>query len=248
MPTRIAVFSDIHGNCVALDAVLADIGATNVDRLVCLGDAIQGGPQPVETVERLRSLGCPIVMGNADDWLNSGADSGAETVTEKQQVVRDWQLSLLSEADRAFIASFQPTVELPLDDGRVLLCFHGSPTSYDDVILPDMPNDDFKAMLGPYSGRALCGGHTHMQQVRRLGPLFFFNPGSVGVAVDQYQPEDNFYLDPWAEYAILTSDGPTISLEFRRIPFDLDALFDAYHTNGRPYAESNIAMYHRPEA
>ena len=245
MPTRIAVFSDIHGNCVALDAVLADIAAANVDNTVCLGDAIQGGPQPTETVERLRALGCPIVMGNADDWLLTADDSGPEPVTEKQLVVREWQLSRLSEEDRAFIATFQPTVELPLDDGRALLCFHGSPTSFNDVILPDMPNDDFKAMLSPYTGRALCGGHTHMQQVRRLGPLFFFNPGSVGVAVDQYQPEDAFYLDPWAEYAILTSDGPHISLDFRRIPFDVEALFDAYRANGRPYADSSIAMYRR---
>lgn len=248
MPTRIAVISDIHGNCVALDAVLADIATANVDKVVCLGDAIQGGPQPAETVERLRSLGCPVVMGNADEWLLTAENTGSEAVTEKQLVVREWQQSRLSDADRNFIASFQPTVELPLDDGRALLCFHGSPTSFNDVILPDMPNDDFKAMLGPYAGRALCGGHTHMQQVRRLGPLFFFNPGSVGVAVDQYQTEDAFYLDPWGEYAILASDGSTISLEFRRVPFDVDALAEAYRANGRPYADSNIAMYRRPGA
>jgi predicted phosphodiesterase len=247
MPTRTAVFSDIHGNCVALNAVLADIASANVDQTVCLGDAIQGGPQPTETVERLRALGCPIVMGNADDWLLTAKNTGSEAVTEKQIAVREWQLSRLSEADRAFIATFQPTVELPLDDGRTLLCFHGSPTSFNDVILPDMPNDDFKAMLGPYAGRALCGGHTHMQQVRRLGPLFFFNPGSVGVAVDQYQPEDAFYLDLWAEYAILTSNGPRISLDFRRIPFDVEALAAAYRANGRPHADSNIAMYRRPK-
>jgi putative phosphoesterase len=246
MPTRIAIISDIHGNCVALDAVLADIQAANVDSVVCLGDAIQGGPQPAKTVERLRALGCPVVMGNADDWLLTGENTGKEPVTQKQVDVREWQLSRLSGEDRAFIATFQPTVELSLEGGRSLLCFHGSPTSFNDVIMPEMPRDDLVAMLGPYSGRALCGGHTHMQQVRRLGPLFFFNPGSVGAAVDQYQPDDAFYLDPWAEYAILTSGGPTtLSLDFRRIPFDLDALFDAYRTSGRPHADSNIAMYRR---
>ena len=63
---HIAVLSDIHGNCVALDAALADLQQRAVDRLVCLGDAIQGGPQPAETGRRLRDLGCPIVLGNAD--------------------------------------------------------------------------------------------------------------------------------------------------------------------------------------
>lgn len=56
---RVAVFSDIHGNAVALDAVLADIAARGADALLCLGDAVQGGPQPVEVVARLRALGCP---------------------------------------------------------------------------------------------------------------------------------------------------------------------------------------------
>ena len=70
---RLAVISDIHGNCFALDAVLADLRADlePVDATVCLGDAIQGGPQPAETVARLRELGCPVVMGNADAWLKN---------------------------------------------------------------------------------------------------------------------------------------------------------------------------------
>ena len=71
---NVAVISDIHGNQTAFDAVLADIAAQGItrDRIVCLGDAIQGGPQPVEVVATLRDLGCPVVMGNADDWLLTG--------------------------------------------------------------------------------------------------------------------------------------------------------------------------------
>ncbi|HNQ95372.1 MAG: metallophosphoesterase family protein [Anaerolineales bacterium] len=42
---RIAVISDMHGNNLALEAVLADIKRQGTDQLVCLGDAIQGGPQ-----------------------------------------------------------------------------------------------------------------------------------------------------------------------------------------------------------
>ena len=50
---RIAVMSDIHGNCVGLDAVLGDLQAQAVDQIVCLGDAVQGGPQPAQVVGRL---------------------------------------------------------------------------------------------------------------------------------------------------------------------------------------------------
>ncbi|HMQ32568.1 MAG TPA: metallophosphoesterase family protein [Chloroflexaceae bacterium] len=77
---RVAVFSDIHGNAVALEAVLADCEARGAERLLCLGDAVQGGPQPAEMVARLRALGCPVVMGNADVWLLSGEETGSKQI------------------------------------------------------------------------------------------------------------------------------------------------------------------------
>src|SRR6476659_3086878 len=100
---RIAVISDMHGNCIAFDAVLNDLELHPTDQIVCLGDAIQGGPQPAETVQRLRQLGCPVVQGNADAFLLTGADEGStEPVTEAQLEVREWSLAQLSESDVAF--------------------------------------------------------------------------------------------------------------------------------------------------
>ena len=71
---RVAIISDMHGNCFALDHVLQALQRETIDQIVCLGDAIQGGPQPAETTARLRELGCPIVMGNADDWMLTHSD------------------------------------------------------------------------------------------------------------------------------------------------------------------------------
>jgi putative phosphoesterase len=241
--TSIAVISDIHGNCFAFDAVRADLERRPVDRIVCLGDAIQGGPQPAEVVARLRVLGCPIVMGNADAWLLSGINtSTVEGVTEKQERVRQWQLSLLSEDDRRFIASFQPTVEISLD-AVDLLCFHGSPASYDELIFPETPEDEFQRMLGAWTGRVLTGGHTHLQQVRRLGDYFFFNPGSIGVPYNRHQPQEGFQLDHWAEYAVLSVDAGRLDLHFRRVPLDINGLIEVFKASGRPYAEEWVAQY-----
>lgn len=247
---RIAVISDIHGNCVALDAVLDDLRREASDQVVCLGDAIQGGPQPAEVVARLRELGCPVVMGNADDWLLTGVESGREQVSEARRKtlddVRAWSLAQLSEADRAFIAGFQPTVEIPLG-GRSLLCFHGSPASYDDIILPTTPEEEFMAYVGDHAPCLMTGGHTHMPQIRRIGASdrFFFNPGSAGLAYSRQQPEDGFRIDPWAEYAVLTAKGSRVGLEFRRVPFDVDALVQLYRASGRPHAEGALAQYGR---
>ena len=240
----LAIISDIHGNCTALDAVLADLAGNPAGAIVCLGDAIQGGPQPVQVVQRLRELACPVIMGNADAWLLTGENtSPAEAVTERQRAVREWQLSRLSQADRDFIASFQPTFEIALD-GRVnLLCFHGSPTSFDDVILPETPEEEFVGFLGAWRGRVLTGGHTHLQQIRRLGDYFFFNPGSVGVSFDRNQPDDNFQLDHRAEYAVLSSVEGQLTLELRRVPFDVNRHIEALTASGRPYGEEYARQY-----
>jgi putative phosphoesterase len=246
---RIAVISDMHGNDLAFEAVEADFQKQNVDQIVCLGDAIQGGPQPAEIVQRLRKLKCPVVMGNADAWLISGEETADEGIPperlKKMGEVRNWSLSRLTEEDIDFIAKFQPTVTLPLLDDLDLLCFHGSPVSFDDVILPAASEEDFQKFLGPYAGSILTGGHTHAQQIRRLGELFFFNPGSVGFAYSHNQPDDNFQADPWAEYAILTAEDGRTGLEFRRVPFDENELVRIYRESGRPFADEAIVQYQR---
>src|SRR6476469_2339129 len=126
---RIAIISDVHGNCVGLDAALADLQQQPADEIVCLGDMIQGGPQPAEVVARLRVLDCPVVMGNADAWLLTGQGTDAEQTSAEQLAVGEWQLTRLVPDDRAYIERFQPTVELELGGGRILLCFHGTPRS-----------------------------------------------------------------------------------------------------------------------
>lgn len=244
---RLAVLSDIHGNAYALDIALADLEQHPADGIVCLGDAIQGGAQPHETVLRLRSLAIPIVMGNADDWLLTGIESGAEHISAerlvKMQAVREWSLGKLSEQDRAFIASFQPTVTIPLSDSKSLLCYHGSAKSYDDVMLPDSPYETFLQFVEGDPRVIYCGGHTHVQFLRRVRDTFHFNPGSIGRAYSHHQPDDDFHTDAVAEYAMLTVEGNRVGLEFRRAPYDANEVIEIYRASGRPFADEAIREY-----
>lgn len=250
---RLAVISDIHGNAFAFDAVLADLEKYPADAVVCLGDAVQGGCQPRETVARLRELAIPIVMGNADDWLLTGAEeiSGAEPISperlRKMQAVREWSLAQLSDEDRTFIASFQATIPIPLSDSKTLLCYHGSPSSFNEVLLPDTPYETFLKALGGDAGFIYCGGHTHVQFLRRVGSTYHFNPGSVGVAYSHHQAQENFHLDAVAEYAVLTVDGDRVALEFRCVPYDGNAVIANYRASGRPFADEMIKQYSNTE-
>jgi predicted phosphodiesterase len=240
---RLAVISDIHGNACALRAVLDDLAQYPCDRVICLGDAVQGGAEPAHTVHLLAELGCPVVMGNADDWLLTGVHSGAEPVSPQQFEVREWSLSQLSNEDREYIARFQPTVTVDLPDGLRLIAFHGSPSSYNHVILPSTPDEEVETYLGSHAGSLLCGGHTHIQQVRRIGSLFFFNPGSVGVVYGPRQDPGTVRADPWAEYAALTVDSGRLSLEFRRVPLNVGRLVEIILDSGRPFAREMAGQY-----
>jgi len=246
---RVAVLSDVHGNCLALETVLADIKKTSVDHILCNGDMIQSGPQPRETVQLLREMNCSIVMGNSDAWLMTGVETDAHLISEERRkkldLVRAWSLSQLSVEDVVFINSFQPTVNLDLGRDRYLLGFHGSPTSFDQFLLPTTPEDEFQEILQPYADHTLTGGHTHLQFTRRLrdSQNFFFNPGSVGVAYNHEQSNDHGYLDPWVEYALLTVEGMYRSLEFRRLPLDMDRMAEIYRLSDRPFADTAMEQY-----
>ncbi|MBE0681615.1 MAG: metallophosphoesterase family protein [Anaerolineales bacterium] len=246
---KLIVLSDVHGNCFALETALADMKKIGFDHIVCNGDMVQGGSQPHETVMLLREMNCSIVMGNSDAWLMTGVETDAHLIPEERRkkldVVRDWSLSKLDEEDRAFINTFQLTVSMDLGAGRSLLAFHGSPTSFDQFLLPSTPEDEFQEILKPYADHILTGGHMHLQYTRRLrdSQNFFFNPGSVGVAYNHEQTNPDGLLDPWAEYAVLTVEGAQVNLEFRRIPLDMEKMAEVYRKSDRPFAETAMEQY-----
>jgi predicted phosphodiesterase len=222
--------------------VLADLERDPVDQIVCLGDTVQGGCQPAQVIALLRRLGCPTVLGNADAFVLDKA-AGAEEPNERQLDVREWTSAQLGEEGLAYVETFRPTLTVPIGGGRELLAFHGSPDSYDDVILPHLDEDEYRRLLGTPSTDLLAGGHVHLQWLRRYGVSTFVNPGSVGLSYDHVQPDDDFHLDAFAAYARIKVAENVIEIAFRRVPFDRDAVLDAIAASGMPHAELTIAQW-----
>ena len=183
----VALVSDAHGNDRALAAVVAELGRLGVDEAVCLGDMVQAGDEPREVLERLAALGWPVILGNADDFLLEIPTDSPEEITEAQLAKREWTLAQLDEAHLEQIRSFPRTLEL-----GSLLAFHGSPRSYDDVLLPETEDDSAWRVDG---FDVLAGGHTHRQWTRIVGGALYVNPGAV-------------MSDP-AEFAVL--DGRSVA-------------------------------------
>jgi putative phosphoesterase len=232
---RIALFSDVHGNDVAFAAALCDLERVGVERVVCLGDVLQGGAQPAQSCARLRELGCDVVLGNADAFLLEVPTDSPEPVTDRLLEVREWTRSELGESGLELIRSFTPTVEVEADSAWIL-CFHGSPRSYDDVLLPEIEEAALEPFLGHGRFDLLAGGHTHKQWSCVIDGALFVNPGSVGLAYDHHQPQDDFRLAPVAEYAIVFVDTDGIGVEFRRVQYSYDELRTAILDSGRPHA------------
>jgi predicted phosphodiesterase len=212
---RLALLSDQHANDVAFRAALADVERLDVDEIVCLGDVAQGGAEPVQTLDRLAALGCETVLGNADAFLLDVPADSPEPLTERQLEMREWTLTQLDSSHLDQIRSFAPVVRRELD-GVSLLFFHGSPRSYDDVLLPELGGQALEPFLG-HDAALLAGGHTHLQWTRRIGDALYVNPGSVGLSYDRHT--DPPVLRSLAEWALVTVSDGAVAVEFRQVPY-----------------------------
>jgi predicted phosphodiesterase len=201
---RVAVLSDIHGNLLALDAVMTDIESQAPDETWCGGDVAWGGPWAAECIARVRDAGWPTVRGNTDVWI-TGDPQTVEGDAARREVEQVAEAHGLSKDDVAWLLSLPVGHTGP---GSILLV-HGTPQSPFEAPMPDSPAAEFT----PYLGEAaiVVYGHVHRAFVRRLSDgTIVCNPGSVGF------PED----DRTASYLLIDLEGPEWVLRIRRVAFD----------------------------
>ncbi len=228
---RIGLIADIHGNCLALDTVLAALERERVNELICLGDVAVLGPQPGAVIARLRTLGCPVVMGNTDAWLLAPPPAPAADAIDR--ATTQWSAAQLTNEDRAYVGAFPVVIERSLGAGRTLLCFHGSPRSFDDTIIATTPDDDLDAMMNGHDPTIMAGGHTHIAMMRRYRDRQIINPGSIGLSgVGSVRPYNRNVH--WAEYAVLDVDDDQIRIAFHRIALDVETMIASAYASGMP--------------
>jgi predicted phosphodiesterase len=229
----LALISDIHGNCVALDAVLADLSRHQVADLICLGDIAAGGPQPREVISCLRKLGCRAVRGNGERWLLEGLPPGQSEETKRLAEVARWTRDQLAVADLDYLAALPATLTVTLGS-LTLFCFHGSPRSDIESLLATTREEELNEVLAAApAARVLAGGHTHLQLLRAWDDRLLINPGSVGLPLDSVA-DASAPLPGRAEYAIVEVEDGAVEVAFRHLSVDVDAV-----------AAATAAMPHR---
>jgi predicted phosphodiesterase len=230
---HLVVLSDIHGNYLALRKVLDDVRGKG-STFVCLGDVAWGGPQPLEVLQELRELACPVVMGNTEDFL---LGRRTEKLESHQKDLERWCSEILSDEDRVFIGGFKPTVSLDLDCGLSMLCYHGSPRSNREGIYATTSDAKIERILKRHHEGIFAGGHTHSQMVRRFRDRLIINPGSVGQPFE-YRGKWAVKILPRAEYAVVDCVSGRLSVAMKRIDYGLDELRGAVAASDMPNKES----------
>ncbi|WP_432534914.1 metallophosphoesterase family protein [Kineococcus arenarius] len=233
---RLAVISDVHGNLLALEAVLADIAAQAVDVTVNLGDLISGGLRPRETADLLMELDLPTVRGNHERQL---LHTPVDRMSRSDRLAHE----AMSPEHRAWLEALPSTLEV---DGDVL-AFHGSPIDDLTYLLETVEPGGARPAtvqevldrLGPHAERRLllCG-HSHLQRsvVLPTGALVV-NPGSVGwPAYDDDAPHPHVMEagTPHARYALLQDSADRWEVTFRAVEYDWEQAGRIAEANDRP--------------
>lgn len=225
---KLLLISDIHANWPALRAVLER--ESDADEILCLGDLVDYGPEPVRCVQWAADHLPPerVIQGNHDwavGWDEDPLCSAA--YRDLAEVTRKYSRTVLSGALRTFLCKLWPERALILD-GRNCLACHA---------LPSDPRFSYLACHGPrarwqeeviHANRPniLFVGHTHLPCELRLGATLVVNPGSVG------QPKDG---DPRAAYAVM--ENGKVSL--RRVAYDIEETIRGYQQT--PFSPEQVA-------
>jgi predicted phosphodiesterase len=237
---RVAVLADVHGNAVALAAVLAELEREQPDAIVHCGD-LTWGPLPEATAELLDGLGVLFVRGNADRAVTELAarqadptgDPTAADPTAAEPTPRErWMLDHHDERLRALLASFPATVGLEVEGlGDVLFC-HGSPRSDEELVTVQTPEARLADAVAGITADVVVTAHTHVRYVRDALGCTFLNPGSVGMPYEG---------SPGAYWALLGHD-----IERRRTEYDLDETERRYRESGDPLADEMVEILRQP--
>jgi len=227
---QVAFLSDIHANRVAFELVLRDLDRKKPDKIVFLGDAATLGPDPTGVMRLLRTLRPVCVLGNHDSYCLDRHTAPA------LEWVSPWYREQLTDEDMDFLATFRPTNTLELENGLEVLCYHGSPLSFNDQILPTTPADKLECYLDGTESQVYVGGHTHIQMMKQFRGKTIINAGAVGQPFEfvPFSMEHGPRFLPWAEYSLLNWDGSQLGVELRRLPLDKSEIARQYTKSGMP--------------
>ena len=224
---RIGIFSDIHGNLPALEAVLADLKARQLDRVYCLGDLVGYGASPNEVTARIQAEQVSTIMGNYDDGVGFDRDECGCAYRDPEEKARGersiaWTKAHTTPENKAFLRTLTPEIRFETGGRRVLLV-HGSPRKMNEYLFEDRPLSSFQRLAATSEADIIVFGHTHKPYTKLVDGVWFINAGSVG------KPKDG----DWRACYVIVSPGDVA--EFVRLEYDVRKAAQAIRATDLPH-------------
>ena len=219
---RVAALADVHGNAVALEAVLAEVRREGVDLVVFCGD-LTWGPLPNETLALVRALELParFVRGNADRSVGVHLDERGT-----------WLAAQHDAEARAFVNGFDEHVVVDVEGLGPTRFVHGSPRSDEECVTPRTPPERVREFMAGVPERTVVTAHVHVSYDRTVEGIRLVGPGSVG---RPYEGERG------ARWALL---GPDV--ELRRTEYDHERAAELFRASALPDVERDVQMLLEP--
>lgn len=226
---KIAVFSDIHGNAIALEAVFNDINSRNIDLVFCGGDLVGYGAYPNEVINLIRKHRIPTIMGNYDDGVGfNKPDCGCAytdpRMKELGQISLEWTKKQVNFENRSFLRSLLERIQFTAC-GKKILIVHGSPRKINEYLFADRPEESVLRVFDSENVDIIICGHTHLPYTRVMDSKCLINAGSVG------KPKDG---DQRAAYTVLKLTESSLETEVIRVKYDVERMAQAVETSGLP--------------
>lgn len=228
---RIAILSDIHGNLVALEAVLADLAHRgSVDAIAVAGDLVWAGPWPAEVVDCVRSLKAMVIQGNTDAFFARQPNEPPTGKSESRFAEHlSWMLTRLGPERARYLAALPFSHRICPAPGHELLVVHANPLDLDRAIVPGSSEADLDAILtsdgNEPSWEVLAFGHVHVPFQRLWRGRLLVDVASAGLPMDG---------DLRAAYAILTWQAGGWRAEHHRVQYDVRSVVQTMRSNGMP--------------
>jgi putative phosphoesterase len=227
---KIAFISDIHGNAIALEAVLEDIENQGIDKIYVLGDICYRGPEPKRSLDLVRSLHTEVIKGNADEWVVRGVQKGEvpEKALELMNLERQWIVSNLEPSDIDYLASLPAQLNFSIENVGIS-AFHATPTSLFDIVLPNADDQQIEtSLMEANEAQIYVYAHIHKPYIRFLNGKVIMNIGSVGLPFDGLTK---------SSYGLIEIEDGHIKTSIRRVSYNLESVVALYHEVKYPNAD-----------
>lgn len=226
---RVAIFSDIHANLPALQAVLDDIDAVGITGIYCGGDLVGYGPHPNGVCALIAERQIPTIYGNYDHAIaRDHDDCGCAYITphdrELGQQSVAWTLEHTDQASKDFMRDLPFDLRFSVGTADVHLV-HGSPRKVNEYLFEDKPLSLYERLAAAEEASVLVFGHTHKPWHEVRGDVLFVNSGSVG------KPKDG---DPRAGWLELRAAATYVEVVMHRVDYGADAVAAEVRAAGLP--------------